>query len=74
MKSKKTVIILLNEDQIEAINNGVYNADRDGVEDLAVQIEYDTSKKEVKRIDVIGTCREQYFETVFKGNKDEVKE
>ena len=71
MSNKKTVTVLLSEDQIEAINNGIYSADRDGVEDLAVQIEYDTSKKEVKSIDVIGTCREQYFETVFKGDKGE---
>lgn len=71
MKSKKTVMVLLNEDQIEVINNGIYSADRDGVENIAVQIEYDKSKKEVISIDIVGTCREQYFDNVFKGDKGE---
>lgn len=65
MKSKKTLTIILTEDQIEAINNGVYSADRDGVENIAVQIEYDKSKKEVISIGIVGTCREQYFDNVF---------
>lgn len=66
MKSKKTVTVLLSEEEIDLISNSLNRANGDGVEDITVQIEYDESKREVKSVDIAGTCREQYFETVFR--------
>ena len=53
MKSKNTVTVILSEEQIDLISNGLNEADHELVEDIIVQIEYDESKREVKSIDPV---------------------
>ena len=68
MKSKKTVMVLLSPEQIDLISNGINDADTELVEDIAVQIEYDESQREVKSIKIVGTCKEQYVHTIYIGD------
>jgi hypothetical protein len=69
MKSKKTVTVILDPEQIDLISNGLNDADNKLVEDIIVQIEYDASVREVKSIDIVGSCVQQYVNTIYKASK-----